>query len=93
MFFFFKFSLTGSILLNPRESSLQRLATLQLSDPRQVQRSVQPITLLELFLRGKGICTGLSMLNLQFKKLTDQQWQNTLVPLVKVIGQLVYPFY
>lgn len=76
-----------------RESSLQRLATLQLSDPRHIQRSVQPITLLELFLRGKGIVTGLSMLNLQFKKLIDQQWQNTLVPLVKVIGQLVYPFY
>lgn len=65
---------------------------MQLSDPRQIQRSVQPITLLELFLRGKGIVTGLSMLNLQFKKLADQQWQNTLVPLVKIIGQLVYPF-
>ncbi|XP_037026302.1 nuclear pore complex protein Nup160 homolog isoform X2 [Bradysia coprophila] len=72
------------------ESSLQRLATLQLSDARHIPRSVQPITLLELFLRGKGIVTGLSALNLQFKKLTDQQWQYTLVPLVKNIGQLVW---
>lgn len=75
--------------MNKRESSLQRLAALQLTDPRHIHRSVQPITLLELFLRGKGMATGTSMMKMQFNKLTDQQWQNTLLPLVKVIGQLV----
>lgn len=65
---------------------------MQLSDMPPYKRPLQPVTLLELFLRGKGSQTALTLLiESQYRNLADPQWQNTLLPLVTIVGQLVYP--
>lgn len=65
---------------------------LQLTDSlHNVYKTNQRISLLELFLRGKGSITGLSLLvERPYRNISETQWQYTLLPLTTIIGQLVY---
>lgn len=64
---------------------------IQLSDSRHyMTRATHPMSLLELFLRGKGSQTGMVLFSEgPYRNLTDSQWQYVLLPLVTIIGQLV----
>lgn len=80
----------SSYFLFISDASIQRLSVLQLSDSRYKQRSPNPTTILEQFLRGKGAITGLSLLvEGPYRNFGDPHWQFTLVPLVNIIGQLL----
>lgn len=82
--------LSFSLTLIFRESSIQRLSVLQLSDCRFKQRPNRPTTLLEQFLRGKGLQAGLwTLLEENCRDLDDFQWRNTLLPLATTVGQLL----
>lgn len=87
--------LKNKIFLSFRDASIQKLSTLQLSDCRYRSRPKHLTTLLEQFLRGKGLETGMWML-LQDRcrrDLSDFQWKNTLLPLAAHVGQLLYVRY
>lgn len=74
-----------------RDASIQKLSTLQLSDCRYRSRSNHLTTLLEQFLRGKGLEVGMWML-LQDRcrrDVSDFQWKSTLLPLAANVGQLL----
>lgn len=63
---------------------------LQLSDARYKIRSNQPTSVLELFLRGRGSQTALSLLvEGPYRNFADPQWQYTLLPLANIVGQLM----
>lgn len=71
---------------------MQRLNIMPIYDAasRTQNQNQQSITLLELFLRGRGIHTGLQLLvACQSQSVKNAQWQVTLLPLVTIIGQLV----
>ncbi|XP_055326409.1 nuclear pore complex protein Nup160 homolog isoform X2 [Sitodiplosis mosellana] len=73
------------------DASIQKLSTLQLSDCRYKSRPNHPTTLLEQFLRGKGLEAGVWMLlQDQCRDITDFQWKNTLLPLASIVGQLLW---
>lgn len=72
------------------DASIQHLSVLQLSDCRYKQRLNYPTTLLEQFLRGRGLQAGLwSLIGNSPIDVQDVQWKNTLLPLVNSIGQLL----
>lgn len=73
-----------------REASIQRLNVLHLSDARHKLRTKQPTSVLELFLRGRGSQTALSLLvEGPYRHFADPQWQYTLLPLCNIVGQLM----
>lgn len=72
-----------------RNASIQRLSELRLSDYRYKHRPNHVTTVLDQFLRGKGAQTAISMLaNSEKNEFISPLWQNTLLPLTKIIGQL-----
>lgn len=72
------------------DASIQRLSVLQLSDCRYKHRLNYPTTLLEQFLRGKGLQAGLwSLFGNKASDASEVQWKNALLPLVNCIGQLL----
>lgn len=73
-----------------RDASIQKLSTLQLSDCRYKSRPNHPTTLLEQFLRGKGLEAGVwLLLQEDCRDLNNFQWKNTLLPLTSIVGQLL----
>lgn len=73
-----------------RDASVQKLTTLQLSDCRYKSRPSHPTTLLEQFLRGKGLEAGVwLLLQDHCRDFEDSQWKNTLLPLTSIVGQLL----
>ena len=63
---------------------------LQIQDSRHMKRSQQPASLLELFIKSKGLSAGFtSFMETSNKYLSESHWQYTLLPLVTSIGKLV----
>lgn len=77
-----------------RDASIQRLGNLKLTDARYKMRSTQSSTILEQFLRGRGSAVALPLL-CENSKLNpnDTTWQFTLLPLMNIVGQLMYDIY
>lgn len=72
-----------------RDASIQRLSEFQISDCRYKYRPNNPTTVLDQFLRGKGLQTAIFMLtNNTQVDLTIPSWQNILLPLTKIVGKL-----
>lgn len=69
---------------------MQRLNILQLTDSRYyVSRAQHSMSLLEMFLRGRGAKYSLALFADAQQNTSDVQWQFTLLPLVTIVGQLV----
>ncbi|XP_055383036.1 nuclear pore complex protein Nup160 homolog [Condylostylus longicornis] len=75
------------------ESSIQRLNLLQLTETRpNLSAQIHSAPLLRVFLSSKGLYTALALFSEgPFKTLQDLQWQYTLIPLVTIISQLIWP--
>lgn len=55
-----------------------------------IPRPTQNCSLLEYFLRSKGMLAALAVLaRSPYKDNTDPQWHVTLLPLVSIVGQLL----
>lgn len=64
---------------------------LQISDTSFSNRTQQqPISLLEFFIKSKGLQGGLAtFLTRSYRHFSESQWQFTLLPLVNNVAQLV----
>lgn len=69
---------------------MQRLNIVHHTDSRYyVSRAQHSMSLLEMFLRGKGAQHSLALFAEGQQNVSEVQWQFTLLPLVTIVGQLV----
>lgn len=75
------------------DHNIQRLNVLQISvASRRIIRPQQPITLLEFFLRSRGLQAGWTAYvdaNPKQRDADGAQWSQTMLPLVTALGQLM----
>lgn len=75
------------------DHNIQRLNVLQISPgSRRIIRPQQPITLLEFFLRSRGLHAGWTAFADAHPKRSnadEPQWTQTMLPLVAALGQLM----
>lgn len=78
-----------NLFSNYRDASIQRLSDLQISDCRYKHRPNCPTTVMDQFLRGRGLQSAIFiMASDEEADFTIPFWKNTLLSLSKIVGKL-----